>query len=295
MTAKEYPQGNGTFPTMNLKNGTGADNMSVASHKSTKDILDVKFSKAPTKEPTTKAVSYCKLFRFATWGEVCATLMGVLLASMASLGLPYGVILYGEFTTLLVDRTIGIGKSTDTAILSIFGGGRVLVNATEQENAAAIMEDAKAFGLGVVAVTILQFIFATFSVDIINRSAQKQISRIRQLFLKAVLRQDMTWYDLNSDDSFAVRITDDLDKLKEGIGEKLSIFTYLVMSFVISVIFSFFYGWKLTLVILSCAPIIILATAFVAKMQSTLTEKELKSYSSAGAVAEEVLGSIRTV
>ncbi|XP_058065127.1 multidrug resistance protein homolog 49 isoform X1 [Anopheles bellator] len=105
----------------------------------------------------------------------------------------------------------------------------------------------------------------------------------------------MTWYDLNSDDSFAVRITDDLDKLKEGIGEKLSIFTYLVMSFVISVIFSFFYGWKLTLVILSCAPIIILATAFVAKMQSTLTEKELKAYSSAGAVAEEVLGSIRTV
>ena len=58
----------------------------------------------------------------------------------------------------------------------------------------------------------------------------------------------------------------DLDKLKEGIGEKLSIFTYLVMSFVISVIFSFFYGWKLTLVILSCAPIIILATAFVAKV-----------------------------
>ncbi|XP_053662554.1 multidrug resistance protein homolog 49 [Anopheles marshallii] len=295
MTPKEYPQGNGSLQTMNLKNSASADNMSVASHKSTKDILDVKFSKAPTKEPISQSVSYFKLFRFATWGEIFATLLGILLASMASLGLPYGVILYGEFTTLLVDRTIGIGKSTDTAILSIFGGGKVLVNATERENAAAIMEDAKAFGLGVVAVTILQFIFATLSVDIINRSAQKQISRIRQLFLKAVLRQDMTWYDLNSDDSFAVRITDDLDKLKEGIGEKLSIFTYLVMSFVISVIFSFFYGWKLTLVILSCAPIIILATAFVAKMQSTLTEKELKSYSSAGAVAEEVLGSIRTV
>ena len=33
------------------------------------------------------------------------------------------------------------------------------------------------------------------------------------------------------------------------------------MSFVISVIFSFFYGWKLTLVILSCAPLIIISTA----------------------------------
>jgi ATP-binding cassette, subfamily B (MDR/TAP), member 1 len=70
---------------------------------------------------------------------------------------------------------------------------------------------------------------------------------------------------------------------------------YLVMSFVVSVVFSFVYGWKLTLVVLSCAPVIVIATAFVAKMQSTLSEKELKSYSSAGCVAEEVFGGIRTV
>lgn len=67
------------------------------------------------------------------------------------------------------------------------------------------------------------------------------------------------------------------------------------MSFVISVIFSFFYGWKLTLVILICAPFIILSTAFTAKMQSSFTEKELKAYSRAGTVAEEVLSNIRTV
>lgn len=98
---------------------------------------------------------------------------------------------------------------------------------------------------------------------------------------------------MNIYDSMTFR--SDLDKLKEGIGEKLSIFIYLLMSFIISVVFSFFYGWKLTLVILSCAPVIIASTAVVAKVQSSLTEKELKAYSRAGAVAEEVLGSIRTV
>ena len=87
----------------------------------------------------------------------------------------------------------------------------------------------------------------------------------------------------------------DLDKLKEGIGEKLSIFMYLLMTFILNVIFAFFYGWKLTFVILAFAPLIILSTALVSRMQSSLTEKELKSYSKAGAVAEEVLGSIRTV
>ncbi|CAO1320937.1 unnamed protein product [Diamesa hyperborea] len=241
------------------------------------------------------AVSYFKLFRFATKLDVFFVFLGIVCASIASLGLPYGMILYGEFTTILVDRTIRIGTTTPTHILHVFGGGRILTNATEEETYDAILEDSKAFGIGCFCGSIIQLIFVALSIDILNRNAQKQISKIRKLFLESVLRQDMAWYDLNTSDSFAVRITDDLDKLKEGIGEKLSIFIYLLMSFVISVVFSFFYGWKLTLVMMTCAPVIILCTAVVAKMQSSLTEKELKSYSSAGSVAEEVLGSIRTV
>lgn len=67
------------------------------------------------------------------------------------------------------------------------------------------------------------------------------------------------------------------------------------MSFVIAVVFSFLYGWKLTLAIFSCAPVICISTAVAAEMQSKMTERELKAYSKAGSVAEEVLGGIRTV
>ena len=83
--------------------------------------------------------------------------------------------------------------------------------------------------------------------------------------------------------------------MKEGIGEKLGVFTYLMVSFISSIIISFVYGWKLTLVVLSCAPIIVIATAVVAKVQSSLTAQELNAYGQAGRVAEEVLGAIRTV
>lgn len=83
--------------------------------------------------------------------------------------------------------------------------------------------------------------------------------------------------------------------MKEGIGEKLGVFTYLTVSFISSIIISFVYGWKLTLVVLSCAPIIVIATAVVAKVQSSLTAQELNAYGQAGRVAEEVLGAIRTV
>ncbi|XP_038117776.1 multidrug resistance protein homolog 49 [Culex quinquefasciatus] len=304
MTNKEYPQQNGGSQpvVVNYKNGISNDAMSECSHKAgggSTNMLNIIFKKAAQKtvqeESSYKPVSYLQLFRFATWGEISATVGGILLASLASLGLPYGVILYGEFTAQLVERTRGIGRSPETSILSMFGGGEILINATEAENYAAIYDDAKAFGLGVLFISVIQFLASALSIDVINRSAQHQISRIRRLFLRAVLRQDMTWYDLNSDDSFAVRLTDDLDKLKEGIGEKLSIFTFLAMSFTASVLASFVYGWELTLVVLSCAPFIIIATAVVAKVQSSLTEKELKAYSSAGTVAEEVFSSIRTV
>lgn len=90
------------------------------------------------------------------------------------------------------------------------------------------------------------------------------------------------------------------------------------MGFIISVIVSLSYGWKLTLVILVCVPVLMLSNYVILKVnyplpivivkpstkreyfpssqiQTTLTTKELDSYSRAGSVAEEVLRSIRTV
>lgn len=40
--------------------------------------------------------------------------------------MPLIIIIYGEFTTLLVDRAYSIGTSSDTVMLHLFGGGRVL-------------------------------------------------------------------------------------------------------------------------------------------------------------------------
>lgn len=87
----------------------------------------------------------------------------------------------------------------------------------------------------------------------------------------------------------------DLDKIQEGIGEKIGLFLFLLVSFVASVILAFLNGWKLTLVMLSCAPVIIICNGIVSKVQTSLTAQEMASYSNAGSVAEEVLSSIKTV
>ncbi|KPJ18849.1 Multidrug resistance protein-like 49 [Papilio machaon] len=232
---------------------------------------------------------------YATPWELLLLFAGVFLATMNGLMVPIGVIIYGEFTALLIDRTVMVGTSNPTITISMFGGGRILTNASAEENRIALIEDSQAFGIGCTVFSVLQFIFGAVSVDLFNYAASRQIDRVKERFLKAVLRQDITWYDLNTTMNFATKVSDDVEKYREGIGEKVAMFVYLVMSFVTAVIISLVYGWELTLVILSCAPVIIATTAVVAKVQSSLTTQELKAYSIAGVVAEEVLSSIRTV
>ncbi|XP_037948003.1 multidrug resistance protein homolog 49 [Teleopsis dalmanni] len=249
-------------------------------------------SNKSTKE---KKFSYFQLFKYSTSFERLLVVLGIILASLASIGIPYSIVIYGEFTSLLIDRSVGIGTSSTTFILQLFGGGQKLTNATREENLQAIRDDALAFGIGSLVGAFAEWLLIAIAVDLLNRVALKQIGRIRKLFLEAILRQDMSWYDTSSGNNFASKMTEDLDKMKEGMGEKIGIFTFLIMTFITGIIASFFYGWKLTLVVITCCPFIIISTAMVAKIQSSLTQKELKAYSAAGAVAEEVFSGIRTV
>ncbi|XP_062131687.1 multidrug resistance protein homolog 49 [Drosophila sulfurigaster albostrigata] len=239
--------------------------------------------------------TYFDLFRYSTCGERFLLALSMIVATLASIFIPYFILIYGEFTSLLIDRTVGEGTSSPTFILALFGGGQRLTDASEEENKQAIIDDSIAFGIGSLVGSVIMFILIIIAIDVSNRVALNQINRIRKLFLEAILRQDMSWYDTSSGTNFASKMTEDLDKVKEGIGEKVAIVTFLIMTFVMGVIASFIYGWKLTLVVLSCSPFIMVATAMVAKIQSSLAEKELKAYSDAGGVAEEVFSGIRTV
>ncbi|XP_063698920.1 multidrug resistance protein homolog 49-like isoform X2 [Culicoides brevitarsis] len=260
-----------------------------------KNVLTASFRSLKKTFSNGTILPFHELFMFATPLELALVIVGIIFSVLSALGIPVVIVLYGEYTTILIDRVREAEISTETLILKWFGGGRILINATTEENRAEMIVDARAYALSNVVVFIFQLITMAIGIYLFNFSGQKQICTIKKLFFKSVLRQDQTWFDLNQNESFAVKFNDDLEKIKEGISEKVSIFIYSVGTFFFSIIFAFIYGWKLTLVILSVSPLIILSTAYVAKMQTTLTEKERKSYSSAGGIAEEVLNAIRTV
>ncbi|XP_031626047.1 multidrug resistance protein homolog 65 [Contarinia nasturtii] len=242
------------------------------------------------------SLNYFRLYRFATKCDVILILIGILFTVLKSVAMPILIIVYGEFTTLLVDRTLGIGTSSTTIFLPLFGGGQILTNATKAENSEAIKKDSIAYGILLTMASLLHLLAGIICVDCFNHTALRQITRIRVEFFKSMMRQDIGWYDVaGSNNNVAVRITEDIEKIRDGIAEKVSHFLFLVIGFMICVVMSFIYGWKLSLVVISYVPIVILTNYIIGKFQTSLSTKELNSYSAAANVAEEVLSGIRTV
>ncbi|EDW79334.1 uncharacterized protein Dwil_GK13588 [Drosophila willistoni] len=241
------------------------------------------------------SISFWQLFRFSTWGELFWLFIGFIMCCIKALTLPAVVIIYSEFTSMLVDRAMDYGTSSNVNALPLFGGGKVLVNATREENNSALYDDSISYGILLTIASVVMFISGIFSVDIFNFVALRQVTRMRIKLFTAVMRQDIGWHDLASKQNFAQSMTDDIEKIRDGISEKVGHFLYLIVGFIITVAISFAYGWKLTLAVSSYIPLVIVVNIYVAKFQGKLTAREQESYAGAGNLAEEILSAIRTV
>ncbi|XP_041662861.1 bile salt export pump [Cheilinus undulatus] len=143
-------------------------------------------------------------------------------------------------------------------------------------------------GLGVLVVSYFQ-IFLWVS------AAARQVQRIRKTYFRKVMRMEIGWFDCNSVGELNTRISDDINKINNAIADQVSIFIERISTFVFGFMVGFIGGWKLTLVVIAVSPLIGVAAGLMAMAVARLTGRELKAYAKAGAVADEVLSSIRTV
>ncbi|CAF1123167.1 unnamed protein product [Rotaria sordida] len=88
-----------------------------------------------------------------------------------------------------------------------------------------------------------------------------------------------------------LQLTDNIHKIRDGIDDKLGSVVELISTCTGALII----GWKLTLVVLSCSPIIIASFIVASKITTRLTMNEINAYGKSAAVAEEVISSVRTV
>jgi ATP-binding cassette subfamily B (MDR/TAP) protein 1 len=148
----------------------------------------------------------------------------------------------------------------------------------------------KLCGLG-VGLWVGHYVFVTC----LNIAAERQVLRIRKLFLAAMLRQDISWYDTNTVNDFASTMAEDLNKIQDGLGEKIGMFWRFFITFLVAFVIAFVNNWELSLVLCAVVPAIAILGGVFGKIITSFSKNEMDIYGKAGALADEVLSSIRTV
>ncbi|XP_016452033.1 ABC transporter B family member 11 isoform X1 [Nicotiana tabacum] len=127
-------------------------------------------------------------------------------------------------------------------------------------------------------------------------TAERQAARLRVLYLKSILRQDVTFFDkeVNTGEVMG-KMSGDIFIIQDAMGEKVGRFIRCVAMFIGGFVIAFIKGWLLALVMVS--PIIPLAivVGVMFLFMSRKASHSQKAYSKAANVVERTIGSIRTV
>ncbi|XP_048881333.1 ATP-dependent translocase ABCB1 isoform X20 [Brienomyrus brachyistius] len=238
------------------------------------------------KEPV-KLVGFFQLLRFAKPPEIILMIVGLLCAAANGVTMPLMNVVYGHVTDIFVKSAqpfnlTGLGNVTNSS--------KCLIN--PEIDIEALMATRAYYFVGIgVAV----FIVGTCQVTLFLLAATRQTKRIRERYFHSVIHQQMGWFDTHQVGVLITRLTDDINTINEGLGEKICLFVQYFCAFIAGIIIGFINGWKLTLVVLAVSPLLAGSAAVWSKIVVTLISKELSAYAKAGAVAEEFLVAIRTV
>uniref|UniRef100_A0A669QYU8 ATP binding cassette subfamily B member 1 n=1 Tax=Phasianus colchicus TaxID=9054 RepID=A0A669QYU8_PHACC len=217
-------------------------------------------------------------FRYSSCTDKLLMIFGSLLAIAHGSSLPIAMIIFGDMTDSFVtfdDRNF-TGKNTSCILHKL------------EEEMTRYAYYYSAIAAAVLVAAYVQTSFWTLA-------AGRQVKKIRENFFHAIMRQDIGWFDVNDAGELNTRLIDDVSKINEGIGDKIGLLIQSETTFITGFIVGLVRGWKLTLVILAVSPVLGLSAALWAKILTAFTDKEQAAYAKAGAVAEEVLGAVRTV
>ncbi|XP_018597175.1 bile salt export pump isoform X2 [Scleropages formosus] len=258
--------------------------------------------RSENKEEKNFSVAFYELFRFATGKDILMMVVGGVCALIHGAATPLMLLVYGLMTNTFVAYEMEVQQLTDpnkTCINQTISwiNGSVFQQADNSTLACGVDIGAEmtmfayyylGIGLGVLVVSY-------FQIALWVSAAARQVQRMRKTYFRKIMCMEIGWFDCTSVGELNTRISDDIDKINNAIADQVSIFIERVSTFVFGFMVGFIGGWKLTLVVIAVSPLIGLAAGLMAMAVARLTGRELKAYAKAGAVADEVLSSIRTV
>ncbi|OVA16636.1 ABC transporter [Macleaya cordata] len=224
--------------------------------------------KSKGEDEIVNVVPFFKLFSFADSKDTVLMIVGTVAAFGNGMTMPLMTILIGD-------------------LVNSFGQTAGNKDVLKQVSKVALEFVYLAVGSGVASF---------FQVACWMVTGERQAARIRSLYFKTLLRQDIAFFDKETNTGEVVgRMSGDTILIQDATGEKVGKFIQLIATFLGGFIIAFVKGWLLTLVMLSCIPPLAISGAVMSVLIAKMASRGQTAYSHAGIVVEETVGSIRTV
>uniref|UniRef100_A0A7N0U2K1 Uncharacterized protein n=1 Tax=Kalanchoe fedtschenkoi TaxID=63787 RepID=A0A7N0U2K1_KALFE len=246
-------------PTSSLSHGAASQNKNVSGQEG---------DKQPETEEKAKTVPFYRLFAFADPMDFILMFVGTVGGVGNGVCMPLMTIVFGE-------------------VIDAFGQNQV----TKE-----IIRAVSNVSLKFVYLALGIFVAAFLQVSCWMTTGERQAARIRSLYLKTILRQDVAFFDIETNTGEVVgRMSGDTVLIQDALGEKVGKFIQLTATFVGGFVIAFTKGWLLTLVMLSSIPPMVIAGGAMAMFISKMASQGQNAYAKAATVVEQTIGSIRTV
>ncbi|KAK9733051.1 hypothetical protein RND81_04G040300 [Saponaria officinalis] len=215
-----------------------------------------------------KKVPFYKLFSFADSTDKALMIIGSIGAAGNGVSMPLLAILLGD----LIDA-FGVNQNT-----------KHVIHVVSQ------------VALKFVYLAIASGVASFLQVACWMVTGERQAARMRNLYLKTILRQDIAFFDKEVNTGEVVgRMSGDTVLIQDAMGEKVGQFIQLVCTFIGGFVIAFIKGWLLTLVMLSSIPPLVIAGALMGIFLSKMATRGQTAYAKAAVIVEQTIGSIRTV
>ncbi|CAA0828458.1 ABC transporter B family member 15 [Striga hermonthica] len=130
-----------------------------------------------------------------------------------------------------------------------------------------------------------------------TRTAEKQASRLRSRYLKAVMRQDIGYFDLHVTSTAEVieSVSSDSLIIQDAISEKVPVFIMNLSTFFGSYVVAFIMLWRLALAGFPFIIVLVIPGLMYGRALMSIVRKMKNEYGKAGVIVEQALFSVRTV
>lgn len=160
-----------------------------------------------------------------------------------------------------------------------------------------IKDESRLYALLFLGLGFLDFFGLFFSSFLFGKAGETLTTRLRTKVFTALLRQDIGFFDdpANGTGHLTARLATDTSNVKGATCSRLNIMIQTIVMGLTAITIAFYYSWKLTLLIVGFAPLLLFAGAAHMKMFSNFAAEESENIIDASAVATEAIMNIRTV